>query len=95
MSENFPAGIEVRGVLGPEFRAILSNEALALVARLQREFGARREQLLARRGARQKEFDQGKLPDFLPDTRSIRESEWKIADQPADMRDRQIGRAHV
>jgi malate synthase len=46
--------------------------------------------LLPPRAARQKEFDQGKLPDFLSETRSVRESEWTIAPQPKDMLDRRV-----
>src|SRR4029079_263205 len=42
------------------------------------------------RSARQKEFDAGKLPDFLPQTLKIRESEWTVAAQPADMLDRRV-----
>src|SRR4029078_12315185 len=32
-----------------------------------------------------KEFDAGRLPDFLPETRQVRENDWKIATQPRDM----------
>jgi malate synthase len=90
MSENFPGGVQVQGLVAPEYAQILTHEALALVAKLHRTFEARRQELLARRAARQKEFDAGKLPDFLPDTKSIRESEWKIAPQPKDMLDRRV-----
>jgi malate synthase len=90
MSEKFPGGVEVHGLVSSEFRSVLTDDALSLVARLQREFGSRREELLARRTARQKDFDAGKLPDFLPEMRSIRESEWTIAAQPADMLDRRV-----
>ena len=46
--------------------------------------------MLARRAARQKEFDRGALPDFLPDTREIREREWQVAPQPKDLLDRRV-----
>ena len=58
--------------------------------RLQRAFGARRAELLARRSVRQAEFDAGKLPDFLPDTRSIREGSWTCAPTPPDIQDRRV-----
>jgi malate synthase len=90
MGEKFPGGVEVRGLVTPEFREILSDEALALVAKLHRSFESRRQELLARRVAGQKEFDAGKLPDFLPETRSVREADWKIASQPKDMLDRRV-----
>src|SRR5262245_28185132 len=87
---NLAAGIEITGRITPEYAEILTPEALAFVAKLHRKFEGRRQELLARRVARQKEFDAGKLPDFLADTKSIREAEWKIADQPRDMLDRRV-----
>ena len=90
MSTALPAGVQVSANITPEFAQILTPEALGLVAKLHRAFEARRTELMARRAARQKEFDAGKLPDFLPDTKSIRESQWAIAAQPADMLDRRV-----
>jgi malate synthase len=83
-------GIEVLGRSSPEFATILTPEALSFVEKLERKFGARRRELLARRAARQKEFDAGKLPDFLAETKEIREGEWTIAPQPKDMLDRRV-----
>ena len=74
----------------PALASILSNEALAFVAELHRRFEPRRQTLLAARAARQKEFDAGKLPDFLPETRAIREGDWRVAAQPKDMLDRRV-----
>ena len=85
-----PEGVRVSAPISAEFAQILSLEALAFVAKLHRQFEPRRRELLARRAARQKEFDQGKLPDFLPETKSVRESEWTIAPQPKDMLDRRV-----
>jgi malate synthase len=85
-----PAGVEITGRVTPEYAQILTPEALALVAKLHRQFAGRREELLARRVQRQKEFDAGKRPDFLPETKHIGESEWKIADQPRDLLDRRV-----
>src|SRR5437763_3356242 len=82
--------IRVGGRVSAEFSEILSEPALTFLAKLHREFEPRRQELLARRAARQKEFDGGKRPDFLADTRSIRESEWRIASQPQDMLDRRV-----
>ncbi len=90
MPSNFPAGVQITGKLSTEFSRILTADSLAFVAKLQREFGPVRQDLLARRAARQAEFDAGKLPDFLPETRSIRDSEWTIAPQPKDMLDRRV-----
>jgi malate synthase len=85
-----PAGIEITGQITPAFAEILSPEALAFVAKLHRAFEPRRQELLAKRAARQKEFDAGKLPDFLPETKAIRERDWTIAPQPKDMLDRRV-----
>jgi malate synthase len=90
MSEKYPGGVEIHGAVSPEFAQILTADAIAFVAKLHRTFEARRQELLAARAARQKEFDAGQLPDFLPQTKKIRESEWKIADQPQDMLDRRV-----
>jgi len=90
MSSPFPQGVTISGRITPEFAQILTPEAVAFVAKLHRRFDARRQELLARRAARQKEFDAGKLPDFLADTKSIRESDWRIAPQPRDLLDRRV-----
>src|SRR4029078_1263821 len=82
--------IQVIGRVTAEFAQILTPQALDFVAKLHRTFESRRQELLARRAARQREFDAGKLPDFLPETRQVRENDWKIAAQPKDMLDRRV-----
>jgi malate synthase len=72
------------------FEEILSPDALDLVALLERRFGARRRELLARRVERQRELDGGASLDFLPSTREIREAEWTIAPLPDDLQDRRV-----
>ena len=74
----------------PEFAQILTPEALGLVAKLHRRFEPRRQELLARRAERQKQFDAGALPDFLMGTEKIRQDDWQIAPQPADLLDRRV-----
>jgi malate synthase len=69
---------------------ILTPAAIAFVEDLARRFGPQVEELLARRERRQAELDAGKLPDFLPETRQIRESDWRIAGIPADLLDRRV-----
>ena len=61
-------GIEIRGPIADPFPEILTPDALRFVARLQREFNGRRKELLERRERRQAEINQGKKPDFLPET---------------------------
>jgi malate synthase len=76
-----PAGVEVSA---PADRDVLSADALAFVALLQRELGPTRAELLARRAART-----GR-PRFLEETRAIRESEWTVAAPPSDLLDRRV-----
>ena len=83
-------GIEVLGPIGPEYDEILTSEALRFVASLQRTFGARREELLARRVEAQKKIDSGLLPDFLPETEEIRKGDWKVAPIPRGLEDRRV-----
>ncbi len=85
-----PAGMEISAAVTPEYAEILTPQALAFVAGLARKFEPTRQALLARRAARQKEFDAGKLPDFLPETRQVRESDWSVAPLPPDLLDRRV-----
>ena len=61
------------------------------MAKLQRAFGARRNELLARRAKRQQQLDAGILPDFLAETAGIRADEsWHVKPCPADLQDRRV-----
>lgn len=82
--------IEVRGMFNDEFTEILTPEALRFVATLQRSFGARREELLQKREERQARLNAGEMPDFLPETESIRQTEWRVAPPPTDLLDRRV-----
>jgi malate synthase len=82
--------IEIKGALTPTHGEILTSEAQAFLGKLAREFTIRRDTLLQKRVMRQREIDAGKLPDFLPDTAPIRESEWRVAPVPADLQDRRV-----
>ena len=90
ITPKYGPGIDVLGRVTPQYAEILTPEALAFAARLQRAFGGRRAELLAGRDARQKELDAGALPDFLPETRSIREGGWTCATIPGDLQDRRV-----
>ncbi|HJQ73588.1 MAG TPA: hypothetical protein VJ814_01785, partial [Gaiellaceae bacterium] len=68
--------------------SVLNREALGLVARLHRELNPRRRELLEQRRERQAELDAGALPRFLPETKDVRDGDWRVADAPADLRDR-------
>jgi len=82
-------GIEVFADVAP-YSEILTLEALDFVAEIARKFGSRRDELLQRRVVRQAELDAGKLPDFLEETKHIRDAEWTVAPTPADLQDRRV-----
>ena len=69
---------------------ILSGDALAFLTDAHRRFNHTRLELLKRRAERQKTFDAGVLPDFLPETKDIRDREWKVASIPDDLHDRRV-----
>jgi malate synthase len=83
-------GIIVTRPVSGEQAEVLSPEAVRFVADLARRFTARRNELLKLRAIRQKEIDSGHFPDFLPETRAVRESEWKVAPIPDDLLDRRV-----
>ena len=85
-----PEGIAINGPMPAEYQSILTPQAVTFIAKLARKFEARRQELMAQRAQRQREFDAGKLPDFLPETRSIRESEWTVGPIPADLQNRRV-----
>ncbi|MFC3981615.1 malate synthase A [Streptosporangium jomthongense] len=83
-------GVEIHGPSADRFDEILTPEALAFTATLQREFGARRLELLGARQARQAELSAGGTLDFLPETRHVRESEWRVAPPAPGLEDRRV-----
>ena len=85
-----PAGMEIRAEIAPGYEQILTPEALALVAKLSREFEPRRQQLLAARVERARRLDAGERPDFLPETAHIRAGDWKIAPIPKALECRRV-----
>ncbi|GAB3637527.1 malate synthase A [Hymenobacter arcticus] len=85
-----PSQVRVTGAFHPQYAELLSYAALDFVAELHRRFDPTRRALLARRAARQLDFDAGRLPDFLPETRRLREQNWTVAPLPADLLDRRV-----
>jgi malate synthase len=83
-------GVELRRDPVPGADRVLTDDALAFVADLQRRFGPLRVALLQRRAERQTELDAGIRPDFGEATRSIREADWTVAPAPADFDDRRV-----
>ena len=84
------SAVVVQALIKPGFDAILTPAALQFLARLHREFEPRRRQLLAARAERAGQIDRGQRPDFLPATRSVRESSWQIAPLPPALECRRV-----
>jgi malate synthase len=82
--------VRVDGPDVPGSEQILTPEALGFVADLQRRFGARRDELLARRSERREAVARTGRLDFLPDTKDVREGSWQVAPAPADLLDRRV-----
>ena len=83
-------GLQINGEILPEYEEILTPGALQFVQRLEQQFGERRKELLNRRKRVQEEINQGKLPNFLEETKHIREGKWTIGQLPNDLKDRRV-----
>jgi malate synthase len=86
-----PQGVEIRAPIDGRFAEVLSEEALAFVAGLHRAFDQTRQELLGGRVERQDRIRGGEMPDFLEETRNIREDPgWRVAPAPGDLLDRRV-----
>jgi malate synthase len=82
--------LSISGEVTGSFEGILSPAALEFVATLANRFGSRRDELLRERLRFHERINEGILPDFLPETRPIREGDWTVAPIPPDLRDRRV-----
>jgi len=82
--------IEITKSITSAYADILTPEAQGFLARLAREFEGRRRELLHRRAERQAQISAGQMPDFLPETQSIRTGNWRVAPIPPDLEDRRV-----
>ena len=83
-------GVEILAPVSESYAEILTPEALAFIVDLQRTFNDLRKSLLAARLERQKRLDAGEKPDFLEETKEIRETAWSVAPLPKDILDRRV-----
>ncbi|KAH9884874.1 malate synthase, glyoxysomal [Xylariomycetidae sp. FL2044] len=84
-------GVSISGAIQPEHKKILTPPALVFLALLHRSFNGTRKALLERRVLRQAEIDRGQLPDFLPETKHIRDNAtWKGASPAPGLVDRRV-----
>ncbi|HXH23011.1 MAG TPA: malate synthase A, partial [Dehalococcoidia bacterium] len=84
------SGIEIRAREVPRAAEVLTPASLQFLHDLHREFEGRRRELLERRRQRQAEFDAGALPDFLEETKGVREGSWSVAPPAPDLTDRRV-----
>ncbi len=89
-SVTLPAGTRFTAALEPGWDTVLTPAAIGFVNELARRFGPRVAELLENRERRQAAIESGALPDFLPETRKIRESDWRVAPIPRDLLDRRV-----
>ena len=90
MAQQSAGGVRVSRDAGEDQRRVLTPAALDFVAALHHRFNGSRETLLRARIAHQEVLDGGAHPDFLVETRSVREGEWQVAPAPADLNDRRV-----
>ncbi len=75
---------------GPRCRELLTGRAVAMVAALHRSLSPQRDELLAARLERQKRWDAGDLPGYLPKDSEAVVGDWTVAEVPADLRRRRV-----
>ncbi|KAL8977645.1 MAG: hypothetical protein Q9177_006592, partial [Variospora cf. flavescens] len=91
IQESLLQGVSVLGPLNDQTRKILNKEATAFLALLHRTFNGKRKELLQLRSVRQADLDKGVLPDFLPETRDIRNNDsWKGPPPAPGLTDRRV-----
>jgi malate synthase len=82
--------IELHGYDAPGHDEILTPDALEFIAELEREFGARRRELLDARVARRQRMAEGVPLGFLEETASVREGDWQVAPAPEQLQQRWV-----
>jgi malate synthase len=82
--------VDIRAPIDGRAEEVLTPAPLDFLSELQRRFNPTRKELVARRAERQKRFDAGQKPDFLAETQSVRDGDWKVAPVPADLQDRRV-----
>jgi malate synthase len=69
---------------------VLTPDASGFLVDLQREFGPRRQELLARRAERAVRLRAGELPAFLTETADVRAGDWRVEPFPDEIADRRV-----
>lgn len=87
---SLPAGVQLAGPLHDRYDQILTPESLGFLAGLHCAFDGRRRELLANRAERAAALAAGGLLDFLPETKDVRDGEWRVADPAPGLVDRRV-----
>ncbi len=85
-----PEKLQVKAPILPQDEQVLTSGAVNFLISLHREFNSRRIEALKCRRNRQVALDQGEFPEFLTDTKFIREQDWCIAPLPDALQDRRV-----
>lgn len=83
-------GVQINGQTSSAYEAILSPQTLSFLSKLHHHFNAKRLHLLKDRAERQRGIDKGAIPNFLEETKEIREGNWKVAPPPTDLKTRTV-----
>jgi malate synthase len=89
-AEKTPDTLSITGEVTHEYAEILTEEAIAFVAELAKEFGGRVDALLEDRKKLQADIRSGNALNFPPETEEIRKGDWKVAAIPQDLQDRRV-----
>jgi malate synthase len=89
-SISIPDGVKVLAPVSEHHAEILSPQALDFYATLHREFNSRRLELLRERSRRQEAIDRGEMPNFLSETKAVRDGDWQVSPVPADLQNRRV-----
>lgn len=83
-------GLRISAEILPEYKSILTPEALTFIAALHEKFNTKRLQLLDDRVEREKKISKGALPTFCKDTDAVRQISWVASSTPDDLQDRRV-----
>jgi len=89
-SNQMPRGISLATSHVDRQEAIFTPEAVSFVARLTRRHGPALDRLLAARVDRRARMATGEELRFLPETKSVRDGDWKVASIPSDLLRRHV-----
>ncbi len=84
------SNVQILGPVPAHYAEVVTDDALGFVAELHRNFETTRRRLMDARKRRQAEIDAGASPDFLTETRSVREGDWRVRPAPSDLINRRV-----